>query len=188
MPQQFYSDEDAEAILKLASRKSGGGDMSRDRLFETAAELGITPEAVEEAELNFRREQRDLDDLAAYRKHKKAELAGHLGSFVATCGGLVALDLFTSHGHLEWSYWVVLFWAIGVVQNIREVYFPSAQDREKSLRRWQRKQERRAAIADGSRNLDFGVSGAGSFSGIRVNVNTGGGQEIPNRYGGPERR
>ena len=50
MPQGFYDEEEADAILRLAAQKPMVGGMSRERLLATAAELGISEQAVAEAE------------------------------------------------------------------------------------------------------------------------------------------
>lgn len=65
----------------------------------------------------------DLDDpvmqRARARAHQLRSFYGHLGTYVAVCVLLVAIDLFTgSNGPtflgLNWAYWPVLGWGIGV--------------------------------------------------------------------------
>ena len=58
--------EEAEAILGLAAKKAPIGGMSRERLLATAAELGISPEAVEDA--------RDVVVDAPQARHAKADV------------------------------------------------------------------------------------------------------------------
>ncbi|MCA0361946.1 MAG: hypothetical protein LCH41_12960 [Armatimonadetes bacterium] len=52
--EHLQSDSDVEAILGLAMEKSGTTTSLRDRLQATAQELGISPEALAEAEEEYR--------------------------------------------------------------------------------------------------------------------------------------
>ena len=52
--QRFYREEEAEAILRLASSYvAPEGGISKEKLLDAAAELGISADAVERAELQF---------------------------------------------------------------------------------------------------------------------------------------
>lgn len=66
--EHLESDSDVEAILGLALEKSGSSASLRDRLHATAEELGISPEALAEAEEEYRRnkaeQQRQAEEAA----------------------------------------------------------------------------------------------------------------------------
>ncbi len=95
--QQFYEEDDAEQILRMAaSMSSPMGSMSRDRLMATAAELGITPEAVEQAEQQLRSQRAIESERAEFDALKKREFFGHLISYVLVNLFLVAVNLLTS--------------------------------------------------------------------------------------------
>jgi len=72
MDERFYSDEQAQEILRLAARTSAGsGAISRSQLLETAAELGIQPAEVLQAEREFFEHQALESDRKAFVKQKR---------------------------------------------------------------------------------------------------------------------
>jgi hypothetical protein len=142
MSQKFYSDEDAEAILKLASRTSSDGPISRDKLYQSAAELGISQEAVDQAENALLSERRETGDRVAFEKEKRREFFANLGSFGVTAAILASIDYFTSGG-FHWFYWVLIAWGFGIASDLNRTFNRGSADYQKAFRRWQRKRDKR---------------------------------------------
>ena len=90
MSQRFYDEEEAEAILGLAAQKSSTGGMSRECLLATAAEIGISAEAVEEAERTIQARKADQGLRAEYARHSRQELMGSCLLYTSTAS-------FTTH-------------------------------------------------------------------------------------------
>ncbi len=83
LEQKFYDEEDAEQILRLASSLSSPvGAMSRERLLATADELGISPEAVEEAERRINQSKGELLERAEFDRRIRRDFYGHLASYI----------------------------------------------------------------------------------------------------------
>ena len=90
---QSYSEQDAEEILRIASRLSTNGpEVSRHRLLETAAELGIAPEAIEAAERQFAEDKLERADRLEYLNLAKTAYLSHLSSFVIVNLFLIGLN------------------------------------------------------------------------------------------------
>ena len=121
--QQFYEEDEAEQILRLAaSLTSTTGAMSRERLLATAAELGISPEAVEMAEKQFATKKIEVADRAEFDSQQRREFYGHLVTYVIVNGFLVVVNLVTGAGYF-WAMWPILGWGIGLAFHVVETFF-----------------------------------------------------------------
>ncbi len=138
--QQFFQEDEAEQILRVAASKSAPlGALSREQLIATAAELGITPEVVLAAEKQVVGQNQERNDRIAYETEKRKAFKTHLASFVCTAISMVALDLFLSNGHLSWSKWVLFFSGLAVVMDGFHTYVRSSEDYQEDFEQWRAK-------------------------------------------------
>lgn len=145
---RFYEEDEAEQILKLAATLSSStGAMSRERLLQTAAELGITPEAVELAETQFATQKQ----LARERKQFDLEQRREFNSFVLTffviTGALLALNIFTG-AHFLWAFWLSGLMLIGIAFEAVETFVRGSQAYQEAFAKWKSKRDRTAARAE----------------------------------------
>ena len=145
---RFYEEDEAEQILKLAATLSSStGAMSRERLLQTAAELGITPEAVELAETQFATQKQ----LARERKQFDLEQRREFNSFVLTffviTGALLALNIFTG-AHFLWAFWLSGLMLIGIAFEAVETFVRGRQAYQEAFAKWKSKRDRTAARAE----------------------------------------
>jgi hypothetical protein len=109
-----YSEQEAEAILRIASELSvNGPEITRTRLLETAAELGISPEAVEQAERRYAEEKQMMADRLEYIRSVKGAFVSHLTSFVIINLFLIGIN-FATGIHEFWAIYPLLIWGIGM--------------------------------------------------------------------------
>lgn len=151
---KLKSDEDVEAILRLAIQKaSPTDDALRDRLKSAADELGITPEQLAAAEEEFRaqksrevaQQQAVLEEEAEwklFRREQLHELYGHMGVYLAVNLGLLSMDFF-QNGRLDWSLFPLFGWGIGVLIHIVSTLAAHSSDNQDEFHKWRRKQRRR---------------------------------------------
>ena len=147
MSQRFYDEEEAEAILGLAAQKSSTGGMSRECLLATAAEIGISAEAVEEAERTIQARKADQGLRAEYARHSRQELMGSLSSLMVGGAAVVGIDLYTT-GRITWSGWILLFLGFAVVTNLAKVLFKTSSNSEAEFERWAEKKEEKRVIKE----------------------------------------
>jgi len=139
--QKFYEDEEAEQILRVAAQISGPeGRMSRDRLLETAAELGISAEAVEIAERQVVEQRRDQGLRAKFDAKLRTEFLAHLVSYVIVNGCMIATNLLTSPGYF-WAMWPLAGWTIGLFCHARVAFFKAGDCYEEEFAQWQERRE-----------------------------------------------
>ncbi len=137
--QQFYSDEDAEQILRVAATKSSSlGAISRDQLVSTAAELGISVEAIEAAETQVLADkQARADQLAFDRKRRQ----GFLESIVIFLVIVPAMLIFNTmrNGWPTWSLYIGVFWTLRILKEGFETYARGSEDYQKDFKKWKSK-------------------------------------------------
>jgi hypothetical protein len=148
--EHLQSEEDLEAILRLAVRR--GGESSSDlraRLVQSANELGVSPEALEEAERVYR-EQRTAElarakDEAEFREFRKSEWMGfvhHLIPYIIVNTMLIGIDGIQSPG-LGWSLGPLFGWGIGLLFHFFFTLFPG--DQSKDFRKWKQRRDKARA-------------------------------------------
>jgi len=143
--QQFYEEDEAEQILRLAaSFASPSGAMSRERLLATAAELGITPEAVEMAERQLAGQKSDAAERKEFDTAQRHEFYGHLVSYVLVNIFLVMINLVTD-ARFFWAIWVILAWGLFLAFHSVETFFRGSESYREEFEKWQTKRRRREA-------------------------------------------
>jgi hypothetical protein len=143
---RFYEENEAEEILRLASRDSNQGRVDRERLLSMAAELGIAPEAVERAEAEWTQKRdaekaaaAEAEDRAEYRRHRRSALWSNLGSYLTVNLFLVGIWFYDGpHGGF-WPFWVIFPWGMWVVPS---ALFGSGRGKERDFQRWRRRRHR----------------------------------------------
>lgn len=102
-------------ILRKAIEKDATRSSSGDRLLAAAAELGISPEAVREAQLEYEEETERRNALAAFRAEFLRSFYLHLGTYAAVNLVLILINVITwQDDHEVWAVWPILAWGIGV--------------------------------------------------------------------------
>lgn len=136
---QRYSEQDAEEILRLAVRKSHMvGPVSRETLVSSAAELGISEEAVAEAEREYALVATENAERERFDKQTKSEFKGHLATYLIVNAGLLCIDFF-SDGKLEWAYWSIIGWGMGVLFHAWSSLAKDSEDYEEEFQKWRAK-------------------------------------------------
>lgn len=81
-----YTEVEAQEILRRASALQTSRAMTRGELIRAAAEVGISPQAIEEAEAQVARERREAELLQQFRKERRKALVSSLWGLVVYVG------------------------------------------------------------------------------------------------------
>ena len=111
-----YDDDEMSEILRRALHKQGTETVElRNRLMAVADELGISREAVAEAELEYRQETSRKQELAIYAKESRKAFNFHAAVLGIVNLFMVGLNLMTYGEDREiWFPYVLLSWGIGL--------------------------------------------------------------------------
>ena len=135
---QRFSEDEAQEILRRAARAPSVGEYTSEELRRSAAELGISDEALARAEAEVREERvrREFD------LYMRSKMRDEIVQTAITIGGLAILNLLTSP-HTLWFLWVapwMLLSMVGTIQKVRDRHSPRYR---RAFERWQAKAGRR---------------------------------------------
>lgn len=127
---QRFTEEEAQEILRRAAR-APVEEYTAEELVRSAAELGISAEALARAEAEFRE-----DRLREQFEHTlKAGVRNEVITFVAVMSLLVFINLTTSPQHL-WFLYPFCFWALAVVNTVRRARDRRGVRYQKAFQEW----------------------------------------------------
>lgn len=151
MAERFYTDEQAQEILRMAARSSmGSGAVSHRELLETAAELGIRPEDVFKAENAFLEQQALESDRKEFRQLKRKELFGGVSRWFSLAILLYGIA-FVSNGFelkgllMDWPKWPVGIIGIFALKDLIEASVELTFNREAAFEKWRAKRPKKLA-------------------------------------------
>lgn len=144
--QETYRQADVQAILQLAiAQKSDQGELTRDQLFEIAAELDIPPTTLQAAEQAWFDQQVEAEQRQAFDTHRWQQIRQKLGKYLITNTFLVTLDFLQNH-LLNWSLFILLIWGLFLSLEIWKAYHLNGEDYERAFESWKRKYELRRSV------------------------------------------
>lgn len=132
--ERSYSEEDAEAILRLATRETGGG-IPESKLLQMAEELGISPEQLSRATAKYSAQKVENDERAEFQRHQRDEMRSHLSVYAVVNLFLFLID-FMRDQRVDWAFWPLLGWGIGVGCHVASHLFATDRDREQAFQKW----------------------------------------------------
>jgi hypothetical protein len=142
MRSQFQHSDNEEILRRaLAIDATDQGD-DRASLVLAAEELGISTEALERAEAEWRQEKAEKADLAEFMRHNRRDFFEHLATYVAVNVGLVGLNFLTSGG-ITWAKWSIIGWGIGVLIHAASAYLGRGEDFDAEFAKWRKKHRRK---------------------------------------------
>jgi hypothetical protein len=139
---ELQSDEDIEAILKIAVARTGRLDSQtlRERLAASATELGLTPEQVAEAEEEWNREEKDRKEIAVFKAHQRKRFNELVGSCAIVAVFLTAVNVITDRTVL-WVIWPILAFVVGIAFEARETFFSKNEHFQERFEKWKGKRQ-----------------------------------------------
>ncbi|MBI1756985.1 MAG: 2TM domain-containing protein [Fimbriimonas ginsengisoli] len=140
---RYYNEEEAEQILKLAAANQGiQGPLSRERLIETAAELGISPQAVEAAEQQFALRQTHDAEMREFVNVQRRGFYSDFTTYLIVNGFFVGQQLLR-HGNLGWTAYMLGGWGIGIAFHARSTFDRNSIGFRRAFDQWKARQKAR---------------------------------------------
>ncbi|MBS1717972.1 MAG: hypothetical protein JSS72_09610 [Armatimonadetes bacterium] len=143
--QRFYSQEDAEEILRLASRQQFEGGVTLSDLQRMAGELGLSPDAIQRAEAELaaqsaQAQQKALEQQkwAEFKERYRHSYVSEVLSSLSFVTVMTFIWYFTSHGHGHfWPIWIIMIAGLNIITKTFRQLDPHARRRafEKYLKK-----------------------------------------------------
>ncbi len=141
---KIYSPDEVSRILRRALRPDNENAISHQELFETAQELGVSPNRLDAA---IAHEMAGMDMEQArdrWLNKKRAEFKNHLWTYIIVNTALILMNIFTLFWvNIWWFQWSLLGWGIGLALHFRETFFSSDESIEKGAEKLLAKSKRR---------------------------------------------
>ena|SRR5579872_2403794 len=162
MMNRQYNEEEANEILRRSiSRQAEQGDfasetaeprrmttgISSEQLIKMAAELGVTPEAVQAAEQEWRLTHAREQERREFIAHRKQEWTEHLVTYAIVNAFLLLLNFWTEHC-ISWAVWALFGWGIGIAFHTFSTFRTSGEEFEAEFKKWRKKRKKRRAGED----------------------------------------
>lgn len=141
MPQHEYEDHEVQEILNRAISIDAVANDRQEMLRRTAAELGVSPEAVEQAEMEFLRDRVNREEQQQFRKWWRRVFWDHLVSYLVVNAFLTGICLFSDEKEF-WAIYPILGWGIGLAFHAFGTFLPNQEDYEKEFKKWRRKRNK----------------------------------------------
>ncbi len=143
-----YSQEDIQQILQLAiANHYTEEELSREQLWEIAAELDISNASIQAAERNWL-EQKVIDrQRHAFDLHRRQKFKQKFTKYAIVNTFLVSFNLITA-GTLSWSLYILLFWGLGIALSGWKAYQSKGEEYEKAFQRWSFQNEVKKTVAN----------------------------------------
>ena len=131
-----YSPEDIQEILQIAiAYRHTDDELSREQLWEIAAELDISNTVIQSAEKNWL-ELKAIDrQRRAFDLHRRQKFKQKLTKFAIVNTFLVSLNM-VAVGAVSWSLYILLFWGLGIALNGWKAYQSKGEAYEREFKRW----------------------------------------------------
>lgn len=146
--QQFYEPEEVQEILQMAiARKGEQGSLSREQLWEIAAELDIDPEYIEAAELQWLNLKKLNLKKQEFNLYRREQLQHSIVKYLIVNGFLLSLDLITTGG-LSWSLYILFVWGLGVSLKTWKTTRVTGKAYEQAFESWYVRQEMKKSLGN----------------------------------------
>lgn len=118
-----YTSEAVTRIIRRALEMKREETVSHQDLLQTAEELGLDPDTLEEA---IKKEKAEFEKEAAEKERLQRRKDGfrrHLWSFAIVNTGLFLINALTPG--VWWFQWPLLAWGMGLALKYRSAYYPA---------------------------------------------------------------
>lgn len=136
-----YTDADVNRIIKRALKLENTESISHAELLETAKELGIDSEKIEQAIAQESAAMEREERRQAYLKRKRSNFKAGLGGYLILNTFLFILDFLTPGGW--WFQWPLLGTTLPLAFKFKNAYFPTDERIAMGIMRWGRHSRRK---------------------------------------------
>lgn len=130
-----FEERDSEEILRRAlaiDAQQKGSD--REAMLAAAREMGISDEALTQAEEQWAKEKEDSAHFREFVRQQRSAWLSHLGWYVGMSVLFFVLDV--KDGQLSWFWWPVLGWGLGIFGHTAWLFDTKSKQFQREFREW----------------------------------------------------
>jgi len=138
-----YSQEDVQQILQLAIARQTDDqekEFSFEQILEIAAELEISPGALNIAEKDWVDQKSDLQQRKAFDSYRSLKFNKRLGNYAIFNGFLLLLNLISTGG-ISWGLYVLLCSGLFIGLDGWNTFQSKGEEYERAFQKWNRKHQ-----------------------------------------------
>ena len=145
-PPKSYSQEEIQQILQLAiARQTDKGELSREQLWEIAAELEIDRNCLQAAEYDWLNQKLLEQKRQAFDIYRREQFKQKTIKYLIVNAFLVTLNLIGA-GTLSWSLYVLLGWGLLLSLDAWKTFQSKGEAYEQAFQSWNLKHEMKRSI------------------------------------------
>ncbi|HZH99050.1 MAG TPA: 2TM domain-containing protein [Fimbriimonadaceae bacterium] len=138
-----YEEEDVQEILSRALRvQSSAEDGDRQALIAAAAELGVSEEALAQAEKEWFQQKAELSERREFDALRKRDFLGHVTIYAIVNTALFLINLITPDPKW-WFLYPLVGWGIGLAFHAVATFNRKSEDYEQQFQEWREKRSQR---------------------------------------------
>lgn len=143
MPQEFYPEDEVAKIIQLAAQHQVTGGMNRDALLRSAAEVGISPEAIAAAERQVAAQKADGGLAQEFRKRRRIEFAELLITLGSVSGFLAGIWFVADRDEIFWPIFPIMVFMMAAAIRAPSHLMTESSGYERAFARWKARRLRR---------------------------------------------
>ncbi|EDZ92467.1 hypothetical protein SPLC1_S521160 [Arthrospira platensis C1] len=137
----YIQQEDAQEILQIAmARGQETGELTRTQLEEMAMELGISPENLQAAELEWQTRKVELTEKQVFNQERRQKLRQDAVKYAIVNSFLILLNLVTTQG-MAFALTIALLWGLGLSLQAWKAYQTQGEAYDKDFAKWRLKKQ-----------------------------------------------
>lgn len=129
-----YTSDDVQQILQRALARKQDGQFSQDQLVEMASELGISPDVLQQAELEWQSKRDQEHERKSFNAFRRRAFKAHLIPYLAVNTFLILINLVTTPQYF-WAIFPLLGWGLGLFFHGLSAYQTEGEAYERSFQR-----------------------------------------------------
>lgn len=137
-----YSEEEAQEIIRKAASLQTASSMSGEELVRAAAELGISREALEQAEAQLRSDRLDKELLEKFRHQERKSFFSSMGSTIAILT-IAVLWFFDGSPSPRWALIGAAYFAWTLISNFSKHLWERSDGWQRRYQTWKAAELRR---------------------------------------------
>lgn len=133
---EIYDSEDVQQILQIAlARKGEEDELTRQQLWEIAADLDIDTTTIQAAEQDWLERKEIGQNRQAFNLYKRDRFNQKLARYLIVNAFILLIHLLTP-ANLGWFLYVALFWGLGVASDAWNTFQTQGEKYEREFQKW----------------------------------------------------